>query len=285
MVFLHFGRLGADMGKWIAALLILVFLVLPVPLVLVSPDQSLAGLVFSWLAPKDEVALGREYIDDVRMRNFQPVVKALEPQFATPKTSAQLVELANGFPNEKPLSVKLVGSQTLHSSSLTTYNLTYEYQFSRSWMLGVIALHRSGDKLSIYGLHLKPQTASLEQVNALTFAGKSRTHYLFAGAAVLVFVFWAVSVFACLFTPMARRKWLWVIFVLLGFLGLNLNWTTGQLSFLLINVSVPAVRAWHNFYGPWIIQIAFPVGAIVFWLRRGTLMEEAEASSTPDMRP
>jgi hypothetical protein len=77
-----------------------------------------------------------------------------------------------------------------------------------------------------------------------------------------------------LFTPMARRKWLWVIFAMLGFTSLNLNWTTGQLSYEFLTVIAPPARAGtgSGFYTPWNVQIGLPLGAIVFWLRRRALM-------------
>jgi len=265
------------MGKWIAAFLILIFLVAPVPFILASSGQQLAAhlgiQISSWLfVPKDMAALGQKFFDDVRVRDFQPVLNAIGLKEITPQAQAQLTQLADVFPNEKPLSVKLVGINVNVVPS-RTYQLTYEYEFLRRWILASIIFSRSGDSLNIQW-HAEPLAESLEQSNALTFVGKSQKYYLFAGAAALMYVFSIVSAYACLFTPMARRKWLWVIFVMLGFMALNLNWTTGQLSYQLLTVFAPA--AWigtGSGFTPFIVQIGLPLGAIAFWLRRRALME------------
>ena len=236
----------------------------------------------SWLLVRNDVAaLGRKVVDDLRVRDFRRV---LTPQVQAQITKAQLTELQAGltkvadeFPNEKPLSVKLVGVNTSLHAGVWTYKLTYEYEFSQRWVSASVVLTRSGNSIRINYLHAQPLAEPLEQLNALTFVGKTQKHYIFAGAAVLMYVFSVVSVYACLFTPMARRKWLWVIFVMLGFTSLNLNWTTGQLSYNLLTVAAPAAGAGtgFGFYTPWIVKIGLPLGAIVFWLRRRALVGDS----------
>lgn len=268
------------MGKWIAAAVIFVCLVLPVPVLLVLPPDTLSGWATSWLVPKQEAALAQKYIEDVRLRTFDPVINAFELDYITPEMPDQLKRLAGIFPAETPRSAKLVASNTINSNGVTTYTFTYEYEFSRRWFLVAIALNRSGDHLRIHGVHVWPMERSLEQINALSFVGKGPVHYIFAAAAVVVYLFWLVSVYACLFTPIVKRKWLWVIFVLVGFGGLNLNWTNGGISYGFINIAIPAARLWCNFYSPWIVQISLPLGAILFWLRRADLVARTE----PDLR-
>jgi len=270
------------MGKWIAALVICILFVAPVPFLLAN-SQPLSDLALSWFAPKDEAALGQNYLDDIRADKLLPVLKALESTLHTQGIGVQLAKMSKIFPDEKPRSVTLVGSQTMKSGGVTRYYFSYEYAFAKSWVLASITLERSGDQLRIAAANVQPMATSLSQRNALTLVGKSQTQYVFAAAAAALFLFWVVSVFACLFTPMERRKWLWVLFVMVGFMGLNMNWTTGAVSFVAINIGVPTVRAWSNTYSPWIIQITLPLGAIVFWLRRRDLMAVARTAET-DMR-
>jgi hypothetical protein len=264
------------MGRWIAAFVILIFLVAPIPFVLTSAGQEFlarAGMqIASWIAvPKDAAVLGEQIFDRVRARDFQAVLNTVERKYVTPQGQAQLARLSEVFPNEEPLRVELVGFRFVSGQ---TYQLTYEYGFLRRWVLASIILVRSGDNILVRGLNAQPTTESLEQLNALTFVGKSQKHYLFAGAAALIWLFSVVSVYICLFTPMARRKWLWVIFAMLGFTSLNLNWTTGQLGYEFLTVIAPPARAGtgSGFYTPWNVQIGLPLGAIVFWLRRRALM-------------
>jgi len=267
------------MGKWIAAFLLLIFFVAPTAILLTRSGQQFAMQLASWLFVRSDVAaLGQKVFDDVRVRDFRrvltPQVRATLTKPQLTKVQAELSQLADQFPNEKPLSVKIVGGNTVLRAGARTYTLTYEYEFPQRWVLASAVLVRNADDVRISNLHAQPMAESLEQSNALTLVGKTRTHYLFAGAAALIFMFSVGSAYACLFTPMARRKWLWVIFVMLGFMSLNLNWTTGQLSYNALAVIAPAARAWTEggFYSPWIVQIGLPLGAIVFWLRRRALM-------------
>jgi hypothetical protein len=76
---------------------------------------------------------------------------------------------------------------------------------------------------------------------------------------------------------MRRRKWLWIIFILIGFGKLSLNWTTGQilfnpLSFYVQLFSVAVIK--HGPYAPWIFSISIPLGAIIFFLKKILIVTE-----------
>jgi hypothetical protein len=183
------------MGRWIAALLILIVFIIPASVIFALPQQPLADMAFSWFTPKDAAVLSQKFVDDVRVKNFKPVAKALESQFVTPETPAQLAKVATLFPKETPRNIKRVGANTMIRPGVTAYNFTYEYEFSRSWVLASIVLDRDSDGLRIFGLRVRPMATSLEQLNALTFTGKSQIYYLFAATALAVFIFWVVSVY------------------------------------------------------------------------------------------
>jgi hypothetical protein len=72
-------------------------------------------------------------------------------------------------------------------------------------------------------------------------------------------------------TKMPGRKWPWVLFVALGFGQLAVNWTTGEWALNLLSVQVFSASATAAPYGPWILAVSLPVGAIVFLLRRRAL--------------
>jgi hypothetical protein len=68
------------------------------------------------------------------------------------------------------------------------------------------------------------------------------------------------------------RKWLWILFIALGFLKLQLNETTGAwtiqpLYFLLLGAgftkAAPAT--------PLFLSVAFPLGAVLFLLKRRSI--------------
>jgi hypothetical protein len=71
---------------------------------------------------------------------------------------------------------------------------------------------------------------------------------------------------------MAKRKWLWLIFIALGLFQFHLNWTTGAwnlqpLSFLLLGAGFTKAAP----AAPLILSVAFPLGAILFLARRKSI--------------
>lgn len=80
-----------------------------------------------------------------------------------------------------------------------------------------------------------------------------------------------------------RRKWLWLLFILFGTWGVMMNWTTGKISlnFLIVNsetgdFTLSIIKAQllgggvekSGVYAPWMLEIGFPLGACLYWLRR-----------------
>jgi hypothetical protein len=81
-------------------------------------------------------------------------------------------------------------------------------------------------------------------------------------------VFIVVSTIVCIRTPIPRRKWLWIIFILVGFGQFELNWTTGDARLKLGIQLLGAAATWLGPYAPMILSVSLPVGAAVFWMRR-----------------
>jgi hypothetical protein len=263
------------MGKWIVG--ILFFLVVaPGIAMLALPEESYTQPVMAWFAPKPEAALARQYIDAVRTGQYAVVENALDPEYVTTETPALLARISAQFPEGRPKSVKLVGTNTFHKGDVTTYTLRYEYEYPQRWLVGNVVLRKAGGKHAIAGLHVTPIADSLEHVNAFTLAGKRPIHYAFLAATIAIVLFVFVTAFVCLSTPIPRRRWLWVLFVLLGFFSVTLNWSTGAVGFQPISVVLFGASLTKAFYGPWILKLALPAGAIVFWSQRGRWLEKAE---------
>lgn len=63
---------------------------------------------------------------------------------------------------------------------------------------------------------------------------------------------------------------------------MSLNWTSGEIGFALLNVSLPWVRAGAaSPYAPWILQVGFPIGAALFLVRHGRRRARVEAEPQP----
>ena len=83
---------------------------------------------------------------------------------------------------------------------------------------------------------------------------------------VPVFTLWVLVL--CIRTKM-RRKILWSILILLGATTLTLNWTTGEMDFQLFSLHLPSARYYKaGIYAPWIFSVSFPLGAVMFLIKR-----------------
>lgn len=166
----------------------------------------------------------------------------------------------------------------------TTYNLTYEYEFPAAWRLANILLRKAVGVIRIEGIHIYSLPESLETRNAFSLANKSPLHYAFFGLAIFIPIFCIVALIACVRTRVPKRKWLWIILILLGFFSLKFNWTTGQIGVIPLSFTLLGAAYTQQFFGPVIIQIAAPIGAILFWLRRPRWIEQNEAQTQADLR-
>ena len=127
--------------------------------------------------------------------------------------------------------------------------------------------------MSVYGLYVKPMSGNPAEINTFGFAGKGLRHYFVLLAALLIHVFIIYTAVLCLRTRM-HKKWCWFILVLLGFGNFMFDWTTGLWGFRLISGwFMGGVILRDGLDGPWMVYIAVPVGAFLFYLRRRSMIK------------
>ena len=220
--------------------------------------------------PADQ-ALAKTYIADLQTRNFDAIVNNLDTSIKTPGVRETLVRMADLMPAEPPTSVKLVGAQKFFSPAGERTNTTFEYQWGGRWVLCNVAIRKSATAQTIVGINVDPQKTSLEDQVRFTFTGRSPAQYVIFAAAVLAVSLTLFALVACIREKGVRRKWLWILFIIVGFGQLSTNWATGAVNYQLIYFSLFSAGAFAPLYGPWTISTSVPVGAIVFLLRRRKL--------------
>src|SRR6185295_10348348 len=97
---------------------------------------------------------------------------------------------------------------------------------------------------------------------------------LFLAATIAVGAFTIGTAIFCWLSPIPRRKWLWRIFVLLAFGTLSLNWTTGEIRYQLVYLLLLGAGFSKPFYGPALLNIGLPVGALLFWWQRRAWLKQ-----------
>jgi hypothetical protein len=230
------------------------------------------------LTPKEEVEFSKDFLSLFQSRDFERIVKPLNPQLKTEQLPSQLEQIAQFFPASPPTNIELVGSQTFKTGDKWQANITFQYEFPSSWLIANINLERIGDgDLIVNGVNVNPIQDSLANMNKFTLKGKSPLHFVFLVLAIFIPVFMVATFIFCLRTPIRKRKWLWAIFILVGFVQFSLNWTNGAysikpFSFQLLGAGFMSAGK----YAPWIMSISLPLGAIFFWMRRNKLIQQNE---------
>ncbi len=238
-------------------------------IVLAGCDQQ---AMFDKFIPQEEAAIAKRLLSQLAAKDYDSVEKQLDPSIQAPSIRGTLEQMAAVFPVGDPKSITTVGSNILTSGGSTTYNLTFEHEYARLWLLTNVVLQRRNGQITVLGLHVNPMTQSLKQVNRFTFEGKGLTHYIIFVLAIGVPIFILYALVLCFKTPISKRKWLWLLFVAFGLVQFSFNWTNGgygvqPISFLLFGAGYFQAGP----FAPFIFRIAIPVGAIVFLVKRRSL--------------
>lgn len=238
------------------------------------------------LEPKVGSAAAKSIIEQLRRGDMAPIESQLDPRYRTPEVTAKLHEVAAVFPAGQPVSVKTVGfyenTGLVRGAPSSTLNLTYEYQFHDAWVVANVVLAKKGSAWTIVGLHAERMAESLETRNAFTLKGKDAAHWLMllwvtADAALCLYAF-----VLCLRTRMARHKWLWALFTLVGVTTLRFDWSSGHFAFQSLSVQLLGASAVAQPYGPWILGASIPLGAIWFLVVRRRLAAASVPPALPD---
>ncbi len=248
-------------------------LTLVVGLLLAGCDQK--ALLHKFV-PKDDDAFARRFLDAVRSGDYTAADQMLVPSLRGAKSENGLREINLVLAHGEPISVEIIGCNVFTNASsqgtLRTANLSYQIHFPDSWAAGNIAVGHRERAAAVVDTHFQSIPDSLEALYRFTFSGKSVVHYLVFAACIIIPFFILVTLIVCIRSRI-RRKWLWIIFILLGFVQFHFDWSTGHfgvqpISFLLFGASCFRPST----YAPWILGFAIPVGAILFLALRQQLL-------------
>ncbi len=241
---------------------------------------AFAGCTPSRFATPQEEAAAQGWLAELRARHFDAITRAVDPSVATDDLPQALVRIADAIPAGTPSSVQLVGDFHVSSPAGKMANLTYEYDYGGHWLLANVAIQSAQGVDRIVGLNVTPIPRSLEEQNRFGLDGKPAACYLVLALALLMPAFTIFALVVCARPRLRGRKWPWIVAILLGVGALTVNWTTGQVSFRPLTVLLFSAGAARMPFGPWMVSAALPLGALVFFVRRLTLM--APAPGTPD---
>jgi uncharacterized lipoprotein YehR (DUF1307 family) len=219
-----------------------------------------------------EQATAKAFIDQLRHHDFDPIKKAMDASLAGTSLDDTLDRMAALMPPDPPVSVTLIGAQRFSSTAAgTTVNLTYEYRFADRYVITNVETKLKDAQLSIVGFNVYPETESIESRNAFKWSGRSALHYAVLAYALCAALLTLVVLVVAARAKVARRKWMWIIFILFGVGKFSVNWTTGQWGIQIFALQLFSASSYADVFGPWIISVSLPLGAIVFLLCRNSM--------------
>ena len=230
---------------------------------LLSPFGYDRAKLLKKLTPPDDESLAINCIDLLLQGRYQEIEAYLDPSTRDSETPGVLATMASYFPT-KPVSEKTVDVSFVRGRGSSSTNLTLEYEFPRGWLLAQFMIQTKDGAKTITGFHVTPISESVEVANEFTLYGKGFSQYTGLCLAVLVLTFTLYAFVSCAQAKIGKRKWLWLIVIVLGGCRLTLNWTTGLWFFTPLALQFPPVMMTSALYGPWLIQIVAPLGAIAF---------------------
>jgi len=223
-------------------------------------------------ASAEDQATAKKYVNYLRAGQFAEIEAAADPSIVSPGLRGTLEQMKRLIPAEDPISIKLVGAESMHGPNGTTKNLTFEYQFRDRWLLLNVATYQKGEQpLTIVGLHVYPQARSLDEQSRFGLAGKSPLQYSILVLAILFPLITLYALILCIRTQMTGRKWPWILFILIGVGKLAVNWTTGEFEVSPQAIQLFSASVLSTFNGPWELAVSLPMGAIVFLFRRSSM--------------
>jgi hypothetical protein len=228
--------------------------------------------------------------DYLRYRQFDLITPNLDPSIDPESIHDKLDEMTALIPAQNPASEKTVGAHftcDYHlSHSWCDYSVILEYQFPSQWILVYFVERKQDGKFTITTFHVTQKSQSLEETNRFTLFDKDPLQYAILVAGLGSFALMLYTLILCIRTPIRKRKWLWIILVLLGICKIGVNWTTGAAIYQILFLAILPFGWTKELYGPCFLYASLPLGALLFLTFRDRVRApEAPAQPAGDITP
>ena len=250
---------------------------------IVLPIILLFSLVFSScnispnlsFVPKKQKEIAKTYLSIIRSGNIVKLDSIMVPYQKAKIDSSLLLSVDSILvPSEMPKNISMVGSNYISFPDSDITSITYEYEFKNSYALAKITTVTKDSTTLLAGFYVWPMKESLAKNNTFSLIGKSFYHYLFLLLAIVSLLFILYTLIICAKSKI-NKKWLWIIFILIGLGKFGIVWSSGQVFFTLFSFQILGFGiAKSGMYASWIVSFSFPLGAILFLIRKNKLIEK-----------
>lgn len=237
---------------------------------------SQEALVEKMSSPQER-AEALDCIDSLRQGKLDELERRMHPSIASPDLRATLQKMAEIMPQGDPKIVKLVGVNKSSDSNGSTVNLTYQFGFGARWFLANCALLTNESAVSIVGMSVQPLDKPYEEAR-FELKARSPQQYAFLATALAAVLVSLTAFVMVILDHSLRRRWAWVIFTLFGFFTFTMNWETAEIQFQALSFLLFSAGLMAEPYGPWMVSVSVPVGALLYLVRRFLNLRTRERS-------
>jgi len=174
-------------------------------------------------------------------------------------------------------------SQAIYHTRYEFTDLNNNAEFTHEWAIVDLYSQETSDGLKLRHFNFKTHAYKPSEVGNFGVKNKSLKHYVFLGLLIIMPIFIIFTIIAIIRNKHLKKKWLWGLFSSVGLWGVNFNWLTGKITpeFISLTSNADGTTGWHmklisvkvlgasflkaSQYSPYIITIAFPIGAILYW--------------------
>jgi len=237
--------------------------------------------------------LGKQYDDFFRqfimksdLGQTPDAVAMAVPELNTDKTKAFLEGMAKEHAGLSVEAISLLGvsrtTTTIDSKSETIATAVYEYKYPAYYVLYEVSLRDSSGVPQLTSLNATASVVRAEERYPFQLVGVPLWNYVFIllvlGSLIFV-VLSEISIFR-LSMPI-KTKVFWGIVALIGLGKIVLTWNDGHLNlnFLTLQIMFPSIAKYPT-YMPWTIVFSFPIGALMYWYRRKSVIEKHAQKET-----
>lgn len=233
------------------------------------------------LASPADKALAVRFIGALQSGQIEAVKGETEPQLYA-QTLAMAPRIKAAVPAATNYALVTVGSETnsVNGVSQTLKALNYELGSGNRWAVMQIVVKAAPAGPQVLGWHAVPFDHQPTSSGAFTFEGKGALHYLWLVAMMLSTGTILAATVMIARSKGLRRRALWAIGTLVGLGQFTLNWSTGAwavrpLGFFLLGSAALKPSP----FDAWMLSFSLPVVAVIFLVRRKTLLAANEEAS------
>jgi hypothetical protein len=242
---------------------------------------------FSKIVPDNVDKFATGFISEIHKGNIDTCLTLVMPEMNNDNGKQFLT---NTYTNIQSFSIDTFSiinarkTSMLGDNGFTNYGIEYEYKAGDQFIYFTFGIREQSGNLTVTSFDGRITDESLATLHTFDIKDKGFLHFLFLYLAILIPIFIIVTLIFAIRTKLTK-KWLWIIGILFGFLKFSINWTTGQVGFSLINVSIlGAGFSKSGNIAPWILSFSLPIVAIIFWYKRYWDIRESEAQKRLDER-